>query len=257
MKREIFRSLNGSLTIRIPLLAISVTCGCALNFGQVKVDGTLNATADTEIDTKIDTTVNASASVAQTGGEQQVVTSTPTPTATPGPRGTITIFKDQRLGGETHVCCGGEGYWNNNQEMLIVNLIASKDRQQTINLFRLTINNKLQIVNMRIYVNNDPLTLVIPTTPSGIAELKKKGGLFHIDAGGSAKVTMTTGWSANGDPLLYSELFRGKTTYVSINEVFDIETESGAEIIGLPIRGPETKFGNCLPDDPEYKKTPC
>ncbi len=241
--------------MRIPLLAISVTAGCALNFGQVKVDGTLNATADTKIDTKIDTTVNASASVTQTGGEQQAAT--PTPTATPGP-GTLYVRHVPILSGPDssmgHYNIGDGG---RNTPIHYINFSASEERDQVIIFTRFTQKGSIDLdhpIFVDLHLSSQGNFTAIPSTLRGIADFNKSSGLMVVPAGKTIQANVGVQWSymypyAHVDPVaaydydLFNNFFLGKDVRLVIESPNDIKTMSNAKIEGdFPNYGPLISF---------------
>ncbi len=243
------REITRTLKTRLPILAISITCGCALNFGQVKVDGTLNATADT----KIDTTVNATASVTQNP------TATPIPTATPTPGpGTLYVHHVPKLSGPD----SSLGYYSlsdaiHSGPVAYIYLEASRERTQIITFTRLTQEGTLPVepaAFVDLTYSGEGGSLRIDGTSSGAANFVKESGFMVIPAGKThmAVMSLNRAWAypygtsdkvAGYNYNLFNNNFLGKNVRFTILKPTDITTLSGAKVEGdFPLQGPLISF---------------
>lgn len=258
------REIHRTLTTKVPILAISVTCGCALNFGQVNASGTVNASAnaDTKIENNVDTTINASASttVTQNGGTQQTASPVPsaTPASDPGP-GTLYVHHVPKMSGpDSGLGTFNAGNISNNMPMMHVYLTASNDRDQFIEQYRVsqdgdTSTTQPLFVNLRLK-NEGVQVAIVPETVSGAANFYKEGGHTIVPAGKTITAYIITDWSykeqvilADGTPVyrtdLWLKLFAGHSVRLKINSKDDIKTLGDAKIEGdFPLYGPKISF---------------
>lgn len=254
------RELNRTLTTRLPILVISMTCGCAFNFGQVNANGTINATADTKIDTKIDTTVTSSGSITQINGpgadttQQSPGTPSTNNTSDPGP-GTLYVHHVPKLSGPESSLGKFSADMPFDGSVAYVYYEASKERNQVITFTRFAQEGTLPAspaAFVDLTHSSDGGSLRIDGMNSGAAYFVKESGFMVIPAGKTymAVLGAKRSWAypyykgADGyDYNLFNTYFLKKNVRFTIMKPADITTLSGAKIEGdFPIQGPVISF---------------
>lgn len=256
------REIHRTLTLRLPILAISVTCGCALNFGQVNASGTVNATADTKIENNVDTTINASGSITQTN-EQHVDTTqqspgTPSVSVTEAPKGRLIVyqnFKDLLSWGDLDF-----GFY---KRPIFTITLQAKDVSIPIDGIAFTRIGSgsypdTSIEDVRLSVSTIGVIQSLPSLKNGVADFKSDNGLFVVPKDTAIEVTMGGSNGVRPDGINSNDQLTAnysvKTLGFSLKKIFDIRTSVPVDIIGtFPLDGPTFKFccytGNLTPNE--------